>query len=48
MGAGIGNVLSDLFNDEGGNLRAKVIGTYVLLTVANIAAWLWAPHHLCA
>src|SRR5271170_4048607 len=36
------NVLSSLFNDEGGNLRAKVIGIYVLLIGANIAAWLWA------
>src|SRR5271155_118397 len=36
------NVLSGLFNDEGGNLRAKVIGIYVLLIGANIAAWLWA------
>jgi len=42
MGAEMGNVLSDLFNDEGDNLRAKVIGMYVLLIGANIAAWLWA------
>ena len=36
------NVLSSLFNDEGGNLRAKVIGIYVLLIGANVATWLWA------
>src|SRR5271167_1664935 len=38
----MGNDLSGLFSDEGGNLRAKVIGMYVLLIAANIAAWLWA------
>ena len=36
------SVLSGLFNDESGNLRAKAIGLYVLLIGANIAAWLWA------
>ena len=36
------SILSSLFNDEGGNLRAKAIGVYVLLIGANIAAWLWA------
>jgi nickel/cobalt transporter (NiCoT) family protein len=36
------SILSGLFNDEGGNLRAKAIGLYVLLIGANIAAWLWA------
>jgi high-affinity nickel-transport protein len=41
MGAGMSNVLSILFDDEGVNLRAKVIGVYVLLIAANIAAWLW-------
>ena len=35
-------VLSSLFNDEGGNLRGKVVGLYALLVGANIAAWLWA------
>src|SRR5271163_3501202 len=35
-------VLSSLFSDEGDNLRAKVIGIYVLLIAANIAAWIWA------
>src|SRR5450432_2184668 len=34
--------LSSLFSDQGDNLRAKVIGIYVLLIGANIAAWLWA------
>jgi nickel/cobalt transporter (NiCoT) family protein len=36
------SILSGLFNDEGGNLRTKAIGVYVLLIGANIAAWLWA------
>jgi hypothetical protein len=36
------NALSSLFSDDGVNLRAKVIGIYVLLIGANIAAWLWA------
>jgi high-affinity nickel-transport protein len=36
------NVLSDLFSDEGVSLRSRVIGTYVLLIGANIAAWFWA------
>src|SRR5271163_3585807 len=35
-------VLSSLFSDAGDNLRAKVIGIYVLLIAANIAAWIWA------
>ena len=35
-------VLSSLFSDEGVDLRAKVVGMYVLLIGANIAAWLWA------
>jgi nickel/cobalt transporter (NiCoT) family protein len=33
---------SRLFNDEGQNLRAKIIGVFALLIAANIAAWLWA------
>jgi high-affinity nickel-transport protein len=36
------NRLSSLFSDDGSNLRAKVIGIYILLIGANIAAWLWA------
>jgi high-affinity nickel-transport protein len=36
------NRLSSLFSDEGTNLQAKVIGIYILLIGANIAAWLWA------
>src|SRR5271170_4350474 len=36
------NGLSSLSSDEGVDLRAKVIGMYVLLIGANIAAWLWA------
>jgi len=34
--------ISGLFNDESSNLRGKVIGIYVLLIGANMAAWLWA------
>ena len=34
--------LSNLFNDQGDNLRGKVIGVYVLLFAFNIAAWAWA------
>jgi nickel/cobalt transporter (NiCoT) family protein len=36
------SVLSNLFNDSHENIRAKVIGVYLLLFAANIAAWLWA------
>jgi nickel/cobalt transporter (NiCoT) family protein len=36
------NGLSSLFSDEGTNLRPKLIGIYVLLVAANVAAWLWA------
>ena len=36
------NVLSNLFSDQGGNLKEKVIGIYMLLIGANVAAWLWA------
>ena len=38
----MGSVLSSLFSDEGVNLRARVIGVYVLLIGANIGAWVWA------
>jgi high-affinity nickel-transport protein len=33
---------SDLFNDKSDNLRAKVVGIYILLIVVNIVAWVWA------
>ena len=36
------NSLSNLFSDEAVGLRARVIGIYVLLIGANVAAWLWA------
>ena len=36
------NSLSNLFSDEAVDLRARVIGIYVLLIGANVAAWLWA------
>ena len=35
-------IASNLFDDKGDNLTSKVIGIYVLLFAANIAAWLWA------
>ena len=35
-------IASNLFDDKGDNLTGKVIGIYVLLFAANIAAWLWA------
>ena len=34
--------LANLFSDDGANLRARVIGIYILLIAANVAAWLWA------
>jgi high-affinity nickel-transport protein len=35
-------IASNLLDDKGDNLTGKVIGIYVLLFAANIAAWLWA------
>ena len=34
--------LSGLFNDRRENVRGRVVGVYVLLAAANLAAWLWA------
>jgi high-affinity nickel-transport protein len=34
--------LSGIFNDTGSNFRSKIVGVYVLLIAANVAAWLWA------
>jgi nickel/cobalt transporter (NiCoT) family protein len=34
--------LTRLFNDDGRDLRGKIVGVYVLLFAANIAAWIWA------
>lgn len=34
--------VSELFNDRSENLQEKVIGIYILLAIANIAAWGWA------
>jgi nickel/cobalt transporter (NiCoT) family protein len=34
--------LAELFNDRGEDIRAKVIGIYILLAIGNIAAWVWA------
>jgi nickel/cobalt transporter (NiCoT) family protein len=38
----IGRALGLVFSDEATNLRGKIVGIYVLLIGANIAAWLWA------
>jgi high-affinity nickel-transport protein len=40
--------LRELFNDEAGNTKAKVIAIYALLIGFNVAVWLWAViafHH---
>jgi nickel/cobalt transporter (NiCoT) family protein len=34
--------LGELFNDRSENVRAKVIGIYILLAIANTGAWIWA------
>jgi cytochrome c biogenesis protein CcdA len=34
--------LSALFNDSEENVRGKIVGVYVLLIAANVAAWVWA------
>jgi high-affinity nickel-transport protein len=34
--------LWSIFDDRGERLRGKVVGIYVLLTCANVAAWAWA------
>jgi len=34
--------LSGVFSDSSSNLRGKILGIYVLLVTANVAAWLWA------
>ena len=34
--------LASLFNDKQENIRGKVIAVYVLLSIFNAAAWLWA------
>ncbi len=34
--------VSKLFSDDGASLRVRIIWIYVLLTGANVAAWLWA------
>jgi nickel/cobalt transporter (NiCoT) family protein len=36
------NVLSNVFNDSGDNLRFKVAGLYAVLLAVNLAAWAWA------
>jgi nickel/cobalt transporter (NiCoT) family protein len=36
------SAISNLFSDSGDNVRGKVIGIYILLFAANIAAWIWA------
>ena len=40
--------LRSVFNDQGSDLRRKVIALYVMLAAANIGAWIWAAlafHH---
>jgi nickel/cobalt transporter (NiCoT) family protein len=34
--------LSGIFSDSSNNLPGKILGIYVLLITANVAAWLWA------
>src|SRR5690348_1653167 len=34
--------LTGIFSDTAEHVRGKVIGIYVLLIVANVAAWTWA------
>ncbi len=34
--------MSRLFSDGGASLRARIIGLYILLIGANVAAWFWA------
>jgi len=34
--------LSGIFSDSSSNIRGKILGIYVLLIAANVAAWLWA------
>src|SRR6202453_3238654 len=41
-GESVGAILSYLFSDERENIRGKVLGVYVVLCAANIAAWIWA------
>ena len=36
------SALTGLFADDATNLRGRIVGIYVLLIGANIAAWLWA------
>ena len=38
----LNDAVSKLFSDGGASLRARIIGIYVLLIGANVAAWLWA------
>ena len=38
----IANVLRDVFRDESGNFRSKVVGLYVVLIAFNVGAWVWA------
>ena len=38
----MGQVISRIFNDRGGNLPLKVAGLYAILITANLAAWAWA------
>jgi high-affinity nickel-transport protein len=35
-------MIFNLFNDDGGDVRGKVIGLYAILIAGNVAAWTWA------
>lgn len=39
---GIISALDQIFSDQTGSYRRKVVGLYVLLIAFNIAAWIWA------
>jgi nickel/cobalt transporter (NiCoT) family protein len=38
----LNDAVSKLISDGGASLRARIVGIYVLLIAANVAAWLWA------
>ena len=41
-GAPMSNVFLRLFNDAAANVRGKIVGIYLVLIAANVAAWAWA------
>ena len=38
----MGSFLSSILSDGAGNLRRRIVGLYVVLIAANLAAWAWA------